>query len=82
MASKQARAGENFQHLSATLGNASQKRLSYDANFDFGDGLAARLNLMAQDGGIPGRDELQDNRRGIAFALSKRFGASKLSLNL
>lgn len=82
LVSKQAREGENFQHLSATLGNASQKRLSYDANFDFGDGLAARLNLMAQDGGIPGRDELQDNRRGIAFALSKRFGASKLSLNL
>ncbi|RRH76239.1 TonB-dependent receptor [Falsigemmobacter faecalis] len=82
LVSKQAREGENFQHASGTLGNAGQKRLSYDGNFDLGGGLAARLNLMVQDGGVPGRDVLKDDRRGIAFALAKRFGASKLSLNL
>jgi len=82
LVSKQAREGEAFHHLSATVGNASQKRLTYDGNFDFGDGMAARLNLMAQDGGVPGRDVLRDDRRGIALALSKRFGASKVSLNL
>lgn len=82
LVSKQAREGETFQHVSTTLGNGQQKRATYDGNFDLGNDLAARVNLMVQDGGVPGRDVLRDDRRGIALALAKRFGASKLSLNL
>ncbi len=83
LVSKQAREGETFHEVSGTVGNAGHKRLAYDGNLDFGNGLAARLNLMVQDSGVPGRDVLKDDRRGIALALSKRFGdASKLSFNL
>ncbi|MDR5651873.1 TonB-dependent receptor [Ruixingdingia sedimenti] len=83
LVSKQAHEGETFHHLSATAGNASHARLTYDGNYDLGNGLAARLNLMAQDSGVPGRDYLKDDRRGIAIALSKRFGeGSKLSFNV
>ncbi|RDD69614.1 TonB-dependent siderophore receptor [Paracoccus versutus] len=82
LVSKQAREGETFHEFSGLVGNASQKRLTYDGNVDLGDGLAARLNLMWQDSNVPGRDVLQDDRKGIAAALSKSFGASKLSLNL
>lgn len=82
LVSKQAREGETFHEFSGLAGNAGQKRLTYDGNVDFGDGLAARLNLMWQDSDVPGRDVLQDDRKGIAAALSKSFGDSKVSLNL
>lgn len=82
LVSKQAVEGEDFQHVSGLLGNGSQKRLSYDGNFSLPGDVSARLNLMVQDSGVPGRDALKDDRKGIALALSRRFGDSKLSLNL
>lgn len=82
LVSKQAREGETFHDLSTTVGNGSHKRLTYDGNMDFGDGMAGRLNLMWQDSDVPGRDVLEDDRYGIAAAFSKSFGSSRVSLNL
>ncbi|SED41097.1 TonB-dependent siderophore receptor [Rhodobacter sp. 24-YEA-8] len=82
LVTKQAQLGESFNTASATVGNGKHKRLSYDGNFDLGQDMALRLNVMAQDSGVPGRDVLEDDRKGIALAFTKGLGASKVSLNL
>ncbi|HUH89254.1 MAG TPA: catecholate siderophore receptor Fiu [Lysobacter sp.] len=52
-----------------SYGTASQKRATADWNRSFGNGAAFRLNLMAQDSGVPGRDEIENKRWGIAPSL-------------
>jgi catecholate siderophore receptor len=69
---------------SISYGTASQKRVTADWNATFGgsEGSAFRLNLMAQDSGVPGRDEVEQNRWGFAPALA--FGlntATRLTFN-
>ncbi|HEY6939962.1 catecholate siderophore receptor Fiu [Dokdonella sp.] len=53
---------------SVAYGSANQKRATADwnARIDGIDGGAFRLNLMAQDSGVPGRHEVERNRWGIA----------------
>jgi len=72
--------------LSATVsyGTADQKRITADWNqtFEGSNGAAFRLNLMAQDSGVPGRDEVKQDRWGIAPSLA--FGlntATRLTFN-
>ncbi|MEP6882457.1 MAG: catecholate siderophore receptor Fiu, partial [Dokdonella sp.] len=57
---------------SISYGSANQKRVTADWNqvFNEANGAAFRLNLMAQDGGVPGRDELRQDRWGIAPSLA------------
>lgn len=49
-----------------SVGNAKYKRATLDINEAVSDDLAFRLNGMIQDAGIPGRDDVYDNRWGIA----------------
>ena len=72
MASRQA-----FGHASVTLGNASRVRATADINrpLDIGPpGSAVRLNVMAQDYGTPGRDEVKSKRWGFAPSLATGLG--------
>ncbi len=55
-----------------TLGDASRKRATLDSNLRLGESTAARLNLMAQDNGVPGRDLVK--KKGWAIAPSIAFG--------
>lgn len=57
---------------SVSYGSESQKRVSADWNQTFAgmSGAAFRLNVMAQDSGVPGRDEVERNRWGIAPSLA------------
>ena len=57
---------------SAALGTDSQQRLTADWNVRLGaiDGAAFRLNLLAQDSGVPGRDRIENARWGIAPSLA------------
>ncbi len=57
---------------SATLsvGTDDQKRATADFNQVIGQGAAFRLNLMAQDSGVPGRDHIENQRYGIAPSLA------------
>jgi catecholate siderophore receptor len=60
-----------------TVGSASRKRVTADLNqpLDIGlAGSAARLNLMAQDDGAPGRDEVRAKRWGFAPTVSFGLG--------
>jgi catecholate siderophore receptor len=56
---------------SATVGSASQKRLTADVNkvLNAERGIALRLNAMAQKAGQPGRDVVEDKRWAIAPSL-------------
>jgi len=58
-------------------GSADQKRFTADWNTRLGglDGAAFRLNVMGQDSGVPGRDEIEHNRWGIAPSFAFGLGS-------
>lgn len=60
--------GETFVRAEAGLGNRDWKRGTIDANavLDGSGNVAARLNLMAHDQGVAGRDFIFQRRFGIA----------------
>ncbi|HVU82948.1 MAG TPA: catecholate siderophore receptor Fiu [Rhodanobacteraceae bacterium] len=61
---------------SATLGYGSwnQKRATADLNQVIGGYAAFRLNVMDQDSGVPGRDDVKNDRWGIAPSLAFGLG--------
>ena len=72
--SSKAPTAENFGAASLSLGNASQKRVTADINRRFSDTGAVRLNIMAQDSGVPGRDKVTNDRWGIAPSVTFGLG--------
>ncbi len=67
--------------VSATLsyGSSDQKRATADWNQVVGQHAAFRLNVMGQHSGVPGRDDVQNNRWGVAprwHSASARLPAS------
>jgi catecholate siderophore receptor len=67
LVTKQPFAGDAGQAL-VSWGSADQKRVTADFNGDVGaaGGTAFRLNVMGQESGVPGRDQVENNRWGIA----------------
>ena len=67
---------ENFFNSSASYGSASRYRLTADLNRTLNVGpegsSAVRLNVMKQDGGVPGRNIVENSSYG--FAPSIAFG--------
>ncbi|HTJ96932.1 MAG TPA: TonB-dependent siderophore receptor [Rhodocyclaceae bacterium] len=63
---------ENATTGTASINTGQLKRSNVDFNRKIGDSTAVRLNAMAQDGGVDGRDYV--NNRGWAFAPSVGFG--------
>jgi catecholate siderophore receptor len=64
---------ESFTAGMASYGTASNARLTGDINHRFeGSGTALRLNVMAQDGDVDGRDFIE--RKGWAVAPAIAFG--------
>lgn len=66
-----------------SYGSANQRRLTADINKVLAASSALRINLMAQDSGVPGRDEVRNKRWGIAPSLV--FGledGTRVTLNL
>lgn len=59
-----------------TLGTADYKRVTVDANqpVNHGTGFAARLNAMWTDGGVPGRDAVENSRWGVAPSIAWGLG--------
>ena len=68
LVSKTAQADGAFATGSLIGGTADRKRVVADLNTPLAalPGSAVRLNLMAQDDGVPGRDEVRQKRWGIA----------------
>lgn len=76
LASKTARVDEAFVAGSLSAGSAETWRLTADLNQPFGDGAALRVNAMAHEGGIAGRDAVANRRRGVAPTLHFGLGES------
>ncbi|PWR20466.1 TonB-dependent receptor [Zavarzinia compransoris] len=51
-------------------------RASIDANHQIGETAALRLNVMAEGGGVAGREEAEQNAWGVAPSLSLGLGTS------
>lgn len=82
LSSKQA-TQEDFSTGNLTLGSGSHKRATLDLNRQLSDSSAVRVNLLKQDSGVAGRDEVEDNRTGIATSLALGLGtATRAYLNL
>lgn len=74
LVSKQAH-GHDRTSVSGSYGSADQKRVTADWNQILGASSAVRLNLMAQDSGVPGRDTIENKRWAIAPSLAFGLGS-------
>ena len=63
---------DEFGTAAASLNSANNKRVSADYNRPLSDSSAVRVNVMAQDGGVVGRDQVKN--QGVAIAPSLAFG--------
>lgn len=61
---------ENSQEVSATYNTAKHSRLTADINQALSTGTAIRLNVMGQEGGIDGRDYVENNSYAIAPSIA------------
>lgn len=66
---------EDFSRSTISYGTGEQGRLTGDVNHAFGGGGAAfRLNVMGQDGGVDGRDHVENSSWAIAPSLAFGLG--------
>ena len=65
MVSKQPELG-NGVSTSLSYGSGDQRRITADWNQTVSSTSAFRLNVMGQDSGVPGRDQVENNRWGVA----------------
>jgi catecholate siderophore receptor len=79
--SKKPRA-DQFADGTLSIGTDDLERVTADANLPFDRGMAFRINGMAQDGGVAGRDVVGTKRIGAAPSLSIGMdGAMQLTLS-
>ena len=64
----------SFADGTLAVGNARTKRATVDGNWQFAQAGALRLNAMAHDAGIAGRDVARNERWGIAPSLAFGLG--------
>ncbi len=69
-------APHDFANASVSAGGGDFTRATADANWKLAETSAMRLNLMAQDAGIAGRNEIKNKRWGAAASLGFGLGAS------
>lgn len=65
---------DNVNNASVAFGTANKKRLSADLNQKVGETAAVSLNVMAQDGGVDGRDHVENKGFAIAPAFAIGLG--------
>jgi catecholate siderophore receptor len=71
-------ARQSFVNGTANVGTDDTKRVTLDVNEPvtaLGDGAAFRMNLMATDAGVAGRDVANNRRYGIAPSLAVGLGS-------
>ena len=73
LVSKSAQADE-FNLASASVNSGGNKRVTADINRTLSPTSAVRLNVMVQDGGLMGRDHVENKATGIAPSLSLGLG--------
>ncbi|WP_374570534.1 catecholate siderophore receptor Fiu [Acinetobacter sp.] len=61
---------ESSQEVSATYNTAEHARLTADINQALSAGTAVRLNVMGQEGGVDGRDYVENNSYAVAPSIA------------
>ena len=69
-------APHTFANGSVSVGGGDFSRATADLNWKLAETSALRLNLMAQDAGVAGRDEIKNKRWGAAASLGFGLGTS------
>jgi len=76
---------QNFMHGQLSFGTDDTERLTADINQalpEWGEGVAARLNLMATHAGVADRPETENQRFGVAPSLAFGLGTpTRITLN-
>lgn len=73
---------KQLRRLHFNAGNAGTLRTTADINQPVNDHVRFRINLLAHDSEVPGRDVVESSRYGIAPSLSMDLGeATSLTLN-
>jgi len=65
---------ENFYSGAVTLGTDLTKRATIDLNQVVSDGIAVRLNAMGHDAEVAGRDDVEQQRWGVAPSITFGLG--------
>jgi len=73
MVSKQPLTGDAVS-AAVAMGSAAQRRATADWNRQFAEHAAFRLNVLDQDSGVPGRNDVKNKRWGVAPALAFGLG--------
>ncbi len=60
----------SFFEASTTYTSANTKRGTIDFNHAFNEQVQLRINALIQDGNVAGRDHVEDDRRGLAGAVT------------
>ncbi|MFT2092439.1 TonB-dependent receptor [Paraglaciecola sp. 2405UD69-4] len=61
---------EDFTDVSLRLGSEGDYRAQVDTNLAIGDNTALRVNLLSDDGDVPGRDQVNNSKNSIAGSLA------------
>ncbi|TYK65034.1 TonB-dependent siderophore receptor [Colwellia echini] len=73
---------DDFTDLSLRLGTESDYRAQVDGNFVVGETSALRVNVLADAGDVPGRDEVENSNAAIALAYTYGLSTdSRFSVN-
>jgi catecholate siderophore receptor len=74
--------GEAMRSVHVNVGSANTMRATADLNQPLSDDAALRVNLLAHQSDVPGRNVVETSRYGIAPSLALELGdATKLTLN-
>lgn len=69
------RAGlDDFDEAEGSVASGGLARVQLDSNRVLGDDQALRLNLMLQEGEVPDRDRVTDDRAGVALDYGRGIG--------
>lgn len=71
--SKQAHLGDESS-VTGTVGTAQKKRATVDLNRQLSDTSAVRINAMAQDSGVDGRDYVKNKGQGLGLSYVNGLG--------
>lgn len=73
---------EDFTDVSVRLGSESDYRAQLDGNLRVGDTTAVRVNVLADDGEVAGRDQVENSKQAIALSFATGIDTdSRLSIN-
>ena len=73
---------DEFSGLNVRTGSADDHRISFDFNRGIGASTAIRVNLLTDEGGVAGRDEVFNSKDAIALSFATGIGTrSRLAVN-